>query len=717
MNITEALNVALPEIPAHSLAQRYPRVDPDATFKEHVEDGETVVRVYTPSSQLMYKFPLRNWKLIQLFDGKRTYAEIAELYSRQMGVEYSEEEVRSYAADLEAGEFWYKTPQEKNILLMQQGGEERQKRLKAKSRYGDLSLILFPAFNPDRFLTWFYRYTSFVYTPWFTLLTLAAFALATGISITHWSEIGRDTLEFYTFTDKTWWDLVQFYLLSVVILGFHEFGHAHACKHYGARVPAMGFALIYLTPAFYTDTTEGAVKGTRYQRLVISLAGVWAELMIYAVATPIWWGTPPDTPIHNAAYIGMLITGITSALINWNPLIKLDGYHMLCEIIGIVDLKEASTGYVMAWIKRNVWGLPVEVPYVPKRRRLGYAVYSVCSGLYSYLILFIVARFVGNVFRNFNPDWSFVPELAVAALIFRSRIRKLVNFMKLVYLDKKDRVRSWFTPRRAVLCAGGVSLLFLLPLRHDSISGQFVLEPIHRAVVRAIVPGVVTKTYGEEGQQVVAGTLLLELRNLPLESKLASSQMNYEVASDRATSSSLHYADFGAALLQRDQLAQQSRDLTSEAANLQVKSPLTGTILTPRLEDRVGSYVPEGAELAEVADLSQLRARIYVPEHDVYKLRVGLPARLQVEGALETRDAQVLAIAPVPTPMDPALTGHTQYKGMLPPNFYLAELVVANPGGELKPGMSGMARIYGPRRSLATYLSLETLKFFARKIW
>jgi putative peptide zinc metalloprotease protein len=717
MNITQALNVALPDIPARTIVQRYPRVDPSVTFKEHVEDGETVVRVYTPSSQLMYIFPARNWALIQLFDGKRSYKELAELYSQQMGVEYSEEEVRAYAAELEAGEFWYKTTQEKNILLMQQGSEERQKRLKAKSRYGDLSLILFPAFNPDKFLTWLYGYTKFIYATWFTLLTLAVFALTAGITMTHWSEIGRDTLEFYTFTDKSWLDLVQFYLLAVVILGFHELGHAHACKHYGARVPAMGFALIYLTPAFYTDTTEGAVQGTRYQRLVISLAGVWAELLVCAVATPIWWGTPQDTPVHNAAYIGILITGITSALINWNPLIKLDGYHMLCEIIGIVDLKEASTQYVMAWIKRHVWRLPVEVPYVPKRRRLGFAVYSVCSGLYSYLVLFFVARFVGNVFRNFNPDWSFIPELGTGALIFRSRIRTLGNFMKFVYLDKKDRVRAWFTPRRSMGITAGVAGVLLLPLWHESAAGRFVLEPADRSVVRAVVSGIVTAVYVDEGKSVAAGAPLLQLRNLPLQSRLAQSEADYRVASGRARSAALHYGNFGPAVKERERLAQQTLELSSEAANLDLKSPISGVVLTPRVSDRVGAYVTEGTELAEVADLSQLRARIYVSEHDVYKLRVGLPARLQVEGTLGTSDGQVLAIAPVSTPIDPALAGHIQYKGLLPPNFYLADLVVANPDGKLKPGMSGTARIYGPKRSLAAFLWRETLKFFARKVW
>jgi putative peptide zinc metalloprotease protein len=80
--------------------------------------------------------------------------------------------------------------------------------------------------------------------------------------------------------------------------------------------------------------------------------------MLYAIVTSIWWGTPPDTPVHNTAYFLMLISGIAAVLVNWNPLIKLDGYYMLCEILGIVDLKESSTAYVSGWVKRHIWGLP-----------------------------------------------------------------------------------------------------------------------------------------------------------------------------------------------------------------------------------------------------------------------------------------------------------------------------------------------------------------------
>ena len=240
MNITEALNVALPDIPARMIAQHYPRMAADIVAQEHIEDGRPVIRVYVPSAESMFKFPPQQWALAQLFDGRRSYDEIAEMFSLQTGSAYSMEEVRDFAGELDTLKFWYKTPQEKNIVLMQKSAEERRKLLKKKSKYGDLSMIAFPAFNPDKFLTWVYRYTSFFYTGWFTLLTLCAFAFSAGITITHWSEIGRDTLEFYNFADKSWGDVAYFYLLAVVVLCLHELGHGHACKHFGGRVPAMG---------------------------------------------------------------------------------------------------------------------------------------------------------------------------------------------------------------------------------------------------------------------------------------------------------------------------------------------------------------------------------------------------------------------------------------------------------------------------------------------
>jgi putative peptide zinc metalloprotease protein len=718
MNLTQALNAALPEIPARIISRRCPRVPPDAVAQQHLESGQPVVRVLVPSQEAMYRFPPQNWALIQLFDGIRSYEEIADLYSAQLGAVYGVDDVREFASSLEALDFWYKTPQEKNILYMQQTAEGRKKLLKSrKNKYGDLSQIMFPAVNPDPFLTWLHRYTSFLYTWWFTLLTLGLFAAMAVITVTHWSEIGRDSLQFFNFANKSWADVGVFYVLALITMCWHEIGHGHACKHFGARVPSMGFLLIYLTPAFYTDTSEAVVKASSSQNFIISLAGVWSELLICAVATIVWWGTPPDTTVHSVAYMLVLITGIASVMINWNPLIKLDGYYMLCELMELPELKESATLYASAWVKRNIWRLPVEVPYVPKRRRLGYAVYALLSGAYSYTVLFVLARFVGNVFRNFNPEWSFIPELGTAAIIFRSRIRTLVNFMKLIYLDKKDRVHAWLASRQFLAVAAVLLIFLMLPLWRESVLSRFVLEPQNSVTIRASVPGIVDAIYSVEGRYIAAGTPLASLRNLPLQSKLESSNADYQVASMRATKAEFRHIDVGSAIQQRNQAAKQSQNLAAQAAHLTLLSPISGVVLTPRLADREGAYLPEGAALAEIADLSVMRARIYVSEYDVSKVQAGADARASVEGRAQKWTAKAIDVAPVSSLADPSLIESSKYKGLIPPSFYCVQLLIPNSDGALKPGMRGTARIYGRRRSLFA-LSWQTVAhFLGRKFW
>lgn len=716
MNITQALNVALPELPAKLISQRPPRIHPDVVFKEHSENGKTVVRAFVPGVDAMFVFPPESWALIQLFDGERSYAEVAELHSLETGIDYSEDTVRDFAADVSAMNFWYLTPQERNIKLMQKTADERR-RLQGKRNWGDLSMIKFPAVNPDPFLTWLYRRIRFMYMPWCVALTLLAFAFTAGIFIAHWSEVGRDTLEFYNFADKSWFDVAAFWIIGSVLLCIHEIGHGLTCKHYGAPVPAMGFLLIYLTPAFYTDTTAGEVKGDRFQRLMIAVSGVWSELVICALVTPIWWGTPPNTPIHDFAYTIILFTGIAVVLINWNPLMKLDGYYIMCDLLGISDLKEASTIYLSAWVKRNIWRLPVEVPYVPTRRRPGYVVYAILSGLYSYSVLYVFASFIGNIARNFSADWGFLFEFGTAFMIFRGRLRTLWNFMKFVYLDKKDRATAWLTPpRKLALTAAGI-IFVLLPIWHESAVARFTLEASNVSVVRALVAGTVAQVYADEGQAVQAGSLILRLRNVGLDSKLARSQSELDLATQKAQSSLIHYTDFGSAGTDRERWGQQTQQLNSQVASLAVKSPISGVVVTPRIGDKVGTHVSEGDELAEVADVSRMRARIYVSEFEMYKFNANSPARLQVDGLLGKHDARTVNVAPLSSDIAPGLIDLSKYQGQLAPKFYVFDLLVENPGGAMRPGMVGTARVYGQRRSLAGLTARTVWEFIGRKVW
>lgn len=716
MNITQALRVALPELPTRLISERPPRVHPDVVYREHLEEGVPMVRAFVPGVSSMFFFPPESWRLIQLFDGQRSFSEIAELYSAETGQAYSEQTVRDFAASIAEMNFWYQTPQEKNIKLMQKTADERR-RMQKKTNWGDLSLITFPAIDPDRFLTWLYRQIRFVYKPWFVALTLLAFAITAGIFVMHWSEVGRDTLEFYNFADKSWFDVAAFWIIGSVLLCIHEIGHGLTVKHYGAPVPAMGFLLIYLTPGFYTDTTAGEAKADRFERLMIAVAGVWAELMICAVVTPIWWASPPNTPLHDFAYTIILFTGIAVVLINWNPLMKLDGYYIMCDLLGISELKEASTLYLSSWVKRNIWGLPVEVPYVPPRRRSGYVVYAILSGMYSYSVLYVFASFIGNIARNFSADWGFLFEYGTAYMIFSGRIRTFWNFMKFVYLDKKERIARWFRGSRKVVFSAVAIIFAFLPIWHETAVGRFVLEPAKVSELRAVVPGVVSQVYVGESQSVQGGAPLVQLRNVALVSKAARTRSEFDLADEKARSALLHYSDLGAASADRDRLLRQTQELSAQLANLSVTSPISGVVLTPRLDDKLGAYLSPGTELVEVADLSRLRARIYVSEFDMYKFHPDSPARLQVDGSFRKHNARTVGIAPLASDIAPGLIDLSKYKGQQPPRFYVFNLEVENEDGAMRPGMTGTARVYGGRRTLIGLAARTCWEFTARKLW
>jgi len=167
----------------------------------------------------------------------------------------------------------------------------------------------------------------------------------------------------------------------------------------------------------------------------------------------------------------------------------------------------------------------------------------------------------------------------------------------------------------------------------------------------------------------------------------------------------------------RDRLGKERGELTKEASNLQVVSPISGTVLTPRPQDRLGSYVLEGATLVDIGDLSQMRARIYISEYDLYKVKVGAEARVQLDGVFAIQRATAEAITVASREIDPSLSEDNKLTGLNPPNFYLVDLVLANPERRFKPGMSGLARIYGGKRSIAGLCWEGVSHFFGRKLW
>ena len=715
MNLAEALNAALPELPVRRARIGYPKLDPALIFKENIDEGELGVSAMKRGEQGLFRFTLEQWRIVELFDGKRSWEDVADAHAELYGPRYDPDDLREFTAGLDAIDFWYKTPFEKNIALQQKLESGRHDHAHRKSKF-DVAHMQFSAWDPDRYLDRIYPLLRWIYTPGFALVCAALFVFMAWTFIAHWGNIGRDTLEFYTFTDKSAADLAEFWVLFLILGFFHESAHGLTCKHFGGEVHSMGFHLIYLTPAFFVDVTEAWIYATRWQRLITVFAGIGIELFFCALATIVWWGTPAGSGAHDLAYKIILITGVAVVVVNMNPLIKLDGYYAFSEIIGFSDIKEKSTAFLSQLVRRHIFRLPVEVDFVSRRRRPGFLIYAILSGIYSYALLFAVLRFCNNVFARYSPQWAFVPALALGLLIFRSRVRALVKFMQTVYLDKRDRIRSWFTAPRIAAVAAATLAILLLPLWHQTVSARFLLEPVRLAVVRTTVPGEVTDVFVSEGQSVQAGEPLLRMTNTDLESLSAGSGEQLALTGVERVHALLSHGDLGAASQQHLRAGVDQSIADEESARLTARAPIPGVVSSARLHDLVGAYLDAGTLLTEIADTQQMRARIFVHEFEAGRVLPGQDVSLLPDGAFASLRGAVENVQVAPNDLPPAVENIRQITGGARLQYYIADAVVPN-SGFLRSGMTGTAKIVIRRTSLAGILVRELRDFIDRKLW
>jgi putative peptide zinc metalloprotease protein len=124
-------------------------------------------------------------------------------------------------------------------------------------------------------------------------------------------------------------------VISLVVLIFHEIGHATACYTYGAKNGPIGFGFYLLTPVMYADVTD-SWKLTKDKRLLIDIAGLYMEGLIMTIFTVIYYLSGIDFFLYVAIVI------IFNTVININPFLKFDGYWILCDLTNTYNLRELS---------------------------------------------------------------------------------------------------------------------------------------------------------------------------------------------------------------------------------------------------------------------------------------------------------------------------------------------------------------------------------------
>jgi putative peptide zinc metalloprotease protein len=117
----------------------------------------------------------------------------------------------------------------------------------------------------------------------------------------------------------------------VIAAGFHEIGHAAACRYGGGHPGKMGCGLYLAWPAFYTDVTDAYRLGRR-ARLRTDLGGIYFNIVL-ALATVGAYFVTGFEPLLLLVVIQHF--EIAHQLL---PVVRLDGYYIVADLTGVPDL-------------------------------------------------------------------------------------------------------------------------------------------------------------------------------------------------------------------------------------------------------------------------------------------------------------------------------------------------------------------------------------------
>src|ERR1700740_1817455 len=344
---------------------RRPKLRADLRISEQTVNGEKSYVIKNHETNSYNRYGEFEYQLLQLCDGTRTPAEMSEALAEQdPDSAIAESEVLEFLYSIEPA-MWERSLGEKNLAVLERIRDERKGRVDQSS----MLYISFKAWDPNKTLEKLKPYVSWIYTIQFVFFCILLFITAAYFVAGDWSRVQRDTSSLYYFADKSAHDGWGFWILLLVIGAIHEFGHGLTCKHFGGDVHQMGFLLIYLTPAFYTDTTDILLFDRTSRRQWVIFAGIWIELVLCGLSGVFWYFTRVGSVANDIAYKMMLLSGIQGALLNLNPLIKADGYYALSQFLNIDNLRGESLPFPRSWAKKYFLRHDIDLPAASNRQR------------------------------------------------------------------------------------------------------------------------------------------------------------------------------------------------------------------------------------------------------------------------------------------------------------------------------------------------------------
>jgi putative peptide zinc metalloprotease protein len=261
-------------------------------------------------------------------------------------------------------------------------------------------------------------------------------------------------------------------VLGLIVLSgmFHECGHVSACRYGGARPGPMGVGIYLVWPAFYSTVTD-TYRLSRAGRLRTDLGGVYFNAVFIAAMSAVHLAT--GAPWLLVAILALHVETVRQFL----PSIRLDGYYILSDLIGLPDLFT----FLVPVLKSAVPGHPPD-PRVAElkpavRRTIVAWVLFVVPFLAFFLISFValapqVVPVVGATLRAHLADAAAAVREAAPAAAVLSVVQALLLLLPvlgavlILAMVLRRLARPLLPPRRRAPAArpGRVLLVVAVPV-------------------------------------------------------------------------------------------------------------------------------------------------------------------------------------------------------------------------------------------------------------
>ncbi|WP_162845937.1 site-2 protease family protein [Seongchinamella sediminis] len=589
------------------ISQLQPRIPSHIRIRRHRYRGDDWYVIQDRATGKTHRFTPQAYSIIAMMNGRRTVHQLWEEALVNLGADApSQDEIiqllyQLYSADALQTDA---IPDTDELVQRQRQQQKRQ----TLQRWRSPLAIRIPLFDPDRLIDRLMPLLN-------PLLGRAGFAIwlltvlaGLTLAVMHWEELTRNV------TDRVLMpsNLVLLGVVYPIVKAFHEFGHGVMARKWGAEVHEMGVMLLVFFPVPYVDASASAAFPGRWQRIAVSSAGIFIELFLAAVALFLWLAMESGT-LSAIAYNVMLIGGVSTVLINGNPLLRFDGYYILSDLLEIPNLGARANQQVIYLLQRYLLRLEsARSPVTARGETFWLPFYAVASFCYRMFIIMAIALFVAG-------KYFFVGVLLALWVVTSVLLLPLVK--SLWYLLASPRIRA--NRGRAIfasmLALALVAALLSLPVPSWTRSEGIVWLP-DEAFVRVRSPGYVSEVLIESGQRVRAGDVLVESgdEELAMEITLLESRIEeLEMLKRQNRVRDLVKADLVgkqlAALRQEFDSARERRDW------LTIRSEVDGRFFIPAPEDLPGRYLRRGDMIGYVIPQASPTVRAVVSQD-----RIGL---------------------------------------------------------------------------------------------